>query len=108
MSPRTGRPPKGKQTRTQKITIRISDQEAQKIQECADSRDSTRTDAIVAGIDLLKMEGPRTLGIHIRVTPAEKEDIMAYCDESGVTCREFLHLGIETHKQKKIQADKEK
>ena len=56
LSPRTGRPPKGEQTRTQKITIRISDQEAQKIQECADKMNSTRTDAIVAGIDLLKAD----------------------------------------------------
>ena len=30
MSPRTGRPPKGKQSRTGKITIRISDEEAKK------------------------------------------------------------------------------
>lgn len=56
MSPRTGRPPKGEQSRTQKITIRISDQEAKKIQECADKMKSTRTDAIVAGIDLLKAD----------------------------------------------------
>lgn len=56
MSPRTGRPPKGEQTRTQKITIRISDEEAQKIQECADRLNSTRTDAIVAGINLLKAD----------------------------------------------------
>lgn len=56
MSPRTGRPPKGEQSRTNKITIRISDQEAQKIQECADRLDSTRTDAIMAGIDLLKAD----------------------------------------------------
>ena len=52
MSPRTGRPPKGDQTRAQKITIRISDQEAQKIQECASKMNSSRTDAIMAGIDL--------------------------------------------------------
>lgn len=56
MSPRTGRPPKGEQTRTQKITIRISNQESQKIQECADKMHSSRTDAIVAGIDLLKAD----------------------------------------------------
>lgn len=56
MSPRTGRPPKGEQSRTQKITIRISDKEAQKIQECAEKMDSTRTDAIMAGIDLLKAD----------------------------------------------------
>ena len=56
MSPRTGRPPKGKQSRTQKITIRISEQEAQEIQDCADKMKSTRTDAIMAGIDLLKAD----------------------------------------------------
>jgi len=56
MSPRTGRPPKGEQSRTQKITIRISEQEAQKIQDCADKMKSTRTDAIMAGIDLLKAD----------------------------------------------------
>lgn len=56
MSPRTGRPPKGEQSRTKKITIRISEKEAEKIQECADGLDTTRTDAIMAGIDLLKAE----------------------------------------------------
>lgn len=56
MSPRTGRPPKGEQSRTGKITIRVSDQEVQKIQECADRLKATRTDAIMAGIDLLKAE----------------------------------------------------
>ena len=56
MSPRTGRPPKGEQSRTKKITIRLSVLEAQKIQECADRLNATRTDAIVTGIDLLKSE----------------------------------------------------
>ena len=56
MSPRTGRPPKGKQSRTKKITIRLSVLETQKIQECADRLNTTRTDAIVTGIDLLKSE----------------------------------------------------
>ncbi len=56
MSPRTGRPPKGEQSRTQKITIRISEQEAQKIQDCADKMKSSRTDAIMTGIDLLKAD----------------------------------------------------
>lgn len=56
MSPKTGRPPKGEQSRTKKITIRISDQEAQKIQACAERLKTTRTDAIMAGIDLLKAE----------------------------------------------------
>lgn len=54
MSPRTGRPPKGEQSRTGKITIRVSEQEAWKIQDCAERLHTTRTDAIMAGIDLLK------------------------------------------------------
>lgn len=54
MSQKTGRPLKGEQKRTGKITIRVSELEAQKIQECADLMKSTRTDAIMAGIDLLK------------------------------------------------------
>jgi len=54
LSPRTGRPPKGEQVRTGKITIRVSDQELLKIQECAERLNSTRTDAIITGIDLLK------------------------------------------------------
>ncbi len=56
MSPRTGRPPKGEQSRTEKITIRLSVLEVEKIQDCADQLNTTRTDAIVAGIDLLKSE----------------------------------------------------
>jgi len=56
LSPRTGRPPKGEQSRTEKITIRLSVLEVEKIQDCADQLNTTRTDAIVAGIDLLKSE----------------------------------------------------
>ena len=56
MSPRTGRPPKGEQSRTEKITIRLSVLEVEKIQDCAEQLNTTRTDAIVAGIDLLKTE----------------------------------------------------
>jgi len=54
VSPRTGRPPKGEESSTEKINIRVSKKEAQKIQDCADRMDATRTDAIMAGIDLLK------------------------------------------------------
>lgn len=54
MSPKTGRPPKGEQKRTGKITIRVSELEANKIQDCADRLNITRTDAIMAGIDLLE------------------------------------------------------
>lgn len=54
MSPRTGRPPKGKESRTEKINIRVSKSEVKKIQDCADIMETTRTDAIMCGIDLLK------------------------------------------------------
>lgn len=54
--PRTGRPPKGEESRTEKINIRVSKKEAKKIQDCADKLDTTRTDAIMKGIDLLKAE----------------------------------------------------
>ena len=56
MSPRTGRPPKGDQSRTGTITIRVSEQESQKIQDCADKLNVSRTDAIMTGIDLLQAE----------------------------------------------------
>jgi len=54
VSPRTGRPPKGEESRTEKINIRVSKMEAQKIQDCAEHLKVTRTDAIMKGIDLLK------------------------------------------------------
>lgn len=56
MSPRTGRPPKGPQSRTERMNIRVSKSEAQKIQDCADALNTSRIDAIMAGIDLLKAE----------------------------------------------------
>ena len=56
MYSKTGRPPKGEQTRTGKITIRVSEQEAQEIQMCADALGKSRTDTIIAGIKLLKVE----------------------------------------------------
>lgn len=56
MSEKTGRPPKGAQPRTGKITIRISEEESKMIQNCADKMNATRTDAIIAGIELLQKE----------------------------------------------------
>ncbi len=56
MSPRTGRPPKGTESRKEKINIRITAEEAKKIQECAERLAVSRTDAIMQGIDLLKAE----------------------------------------------------
>ncbi len=45
-------------------------------------------------------EEVRSMGVHIRVTPTEKKEIMDYCELSGKTCRELLHLGIEADKKK--------
>ena len=56
VSPRTGRPPKGEVSRTVTINIRVTEYEAQKIQYCADKLKTSRTDAIVNGIELLKAE----------------------------------------------------
>lgn len=54
MPSKMGRPLKGEQARTGKITIRVSDKEASDIQSCADKMNATRTDAIMAGVELLK------------------------------------------------------
>ncbi len=56
MSPRTGRPPKGEESRTVTINIRVSTTEAQKIQRCATQLGISRVDAIVQGIKLLEAE----------------------------------------------------
>ena len=54
MSPRTGRPPKQGTSRTVKLNIRLTPEEAQRIDECARLLDKPRTDAIMTGIDLLE------------------------------------------------------
>ena len=56
MSPRTGRPPKGPESRTEKINIRVSKAEIKIIQECSDRLNVTRTDDIMTGINLLKAD----------------------------------------------------
>lgn len=55
MSPRTGRPPKDN-PRKVSLNVRLTEQEAKDIQECADSLQISRTDAIMRGIQLLKAE----------------------------------------------------
>lgn len=55
MSPRTGRP-KADNTRDKKLNIRLRQEELDSIQECADKLNKTRTDAIMEGIKLLKVE----------------------------------------------------
>lgn len=56
MSPRTGRPPKGNESRTERLNIRISKGEYRRIQRCADKMQVSKVDAIMKGIDLLQAE----------------------------------------------------
>lgn len=55
MSPRIGRPPKDN-ARKCKLNIRLTEKEADLIQECADALKKTRTDTIMYGITLVKNE----------------------------------------------------
>lgn len=55
MSPRTGRPPKDN-PRNVNLGIRLTKDEADRIQKCADKLNLTRTDTIMKGIDLVEKE----------------------------------------------------
>lgn len=52
MSPRTGRPPKADTKRNQ-LTIRIGDETAKMLKECAEAMNTSRTDVIERGIALV-------------------------------------------------------
>lgn len=54
MSPRTGRPTANK--KTERLEIRLTPQEAEKLQYCADTLQISKTDVINHGIDLVKAE----------------------------------------------------
>lgn len=54
MSPRTGRPTSNK--RTERLEIRMTPDEAQLLQECADKLQVSKTEVIVKGIQLVKAE----------------------------------------------------
>ncbi len=56
MSPRTGRPPKGDASRKRNLNIRVTENEAQMIQDCADRLSTTRTEVIVQGVKMVKAE----------------------------------------------------
>ena len=51
-----GRPLKGEKRRELKLNIRVSEPELEKIQFCADAIHGTRTDAVMAGINLLEAQ----------------------------------------------------
>lgn len=55
MSPRTGRPHK-ENPRKINLNIRLTEQEAKDIQECADKLGISRTDTIMKGIALVRAE----------------------------------------------------
>ncbi len=53
MSPRMGRPPK-ENPRNVSLNLRLTRDEADLIQECADSLNTTRTAVIVQGVKLVR------------------------------------------------------
>lgn len=55
MSPRTGRPPKDN-PRNVNLNIRVTKDEAQLIQDCADRLETTRTEVIIRGVEMVKAE----------------------------------------------------
>ena len=54
MSPRTGRPPKGPAKRDKSIQLRMSEEELQLIDECSKRMQTSRTDVICIGVNLVK------------------------------------------------------
>ena len=54
MSPRTGRPTSNK--KTERLEIRLTPEEAQDLQECADRLNVSKTDVINKGVQLVKAE----------------------------------------------------
>ncbi|MDE7323101.1 MAG: CopG family transcriptional regulator [Lachnospiraceae bacterium] len=55
MSPRTGRPPK-ENPRNVNLNIRITKEESERIQNCAEKLNMTRTDTIMKGIEMVEKE----------------------------------------------------
>lgn len=55
MSPRTGRPPKEK-TKSVSLGLRISEETAEKLKQCAEALEISRTEVIERGIDLVEAE----------------------------------------------------
>ena len=56
MSPRTGRPTKNGVKRDKDINIRLTSDELERIQKCADKLNKSRTDTIMHGISLIEKE----------------------------------------------------
>lgn len=56
MSPRTGRPPLQDTSRNEHLSIRLTKQEKQEINDCAKELGMSRTDTIMKGIELVRAE----------------------------------------------------
>lgn len=54
MSPRTGRPTSNK--KTERLELRLAPSELAELQECADRLETTKTQVILRGIQLVKAE----------------------------------------------------
>ena len=53
MSPRTGRPPKLGESKNISLQLRITDKTSQKLKECSEQLQISRTEVIEKGIDLI-------------------------------------------------------
>ena len=56
MSPRTGRPPKGEESKPFDLQVRITPSKAVQLQRCANALGVTRTEVVEKGIDLVEKE----------------------------------------------------
>ncbi len=56
MSPRTGRPPKGDAKKDVRIEIRITQDKANQLKECAERLNISRAEVIERGIDMVDAE----------------------------------------------------
>lgn len=56
MSPRTGRPPLQETSRNEHLSIRLTKQEKEEINDCSEKLRMSRTDTIMKGIGLVKAE----------------------------------------------------
>lgn len=53
MSPRTGRPPKDGKSKSVRLEIRLTEEKAEQLKECATRLNTTRSDVIERGIDMV-------------------------------------------------------
>jgi hypothetical protein len=56
VSPRTGRPPLQETSRNEHLSIRLTKQEKEEINDCSEKLGMSRTDTIMKGIGLVKAE----------------------------------------------------